>query len=146
MARDQKETILKTTVATILAVICLSAHAEDISPAIRSCSAYATPGEFVSLTAAPKSKPHMTDGVAYFKPRSGVTFNSDPVVAVYAYGHDVPYPAGVKHPGSDTYGYGVVVEGTIDFGRMQVKGSPAHVVTSPVSVPGHEFVEIGCND
>ncbi|MBN3833169.1 hypothetical protein [Burkholderia sp. Ac-20344] len=137
---------MKTTIAITLAFACLSAHAEDVSPAIRSCGSYATPGEFVSLTAAPKSKPHMTDGVAYFKPRPGVTFNSDPVVAVYAYGHDVPYPAGVKHPGSDTYGYGVVVEGTIDFGRMQVKGSRAHVVTSPVSVPGHEFVEIGCND
>lgn len=137
---------MKITVATMLAVACLSAHAEDISPAIRSCSSYATPGEFVSLTAAAKAKPHMTDGVAYFKPRAGVTFNSDPVVAVYAYGHDVPYPAGVKHPGADTYGYGVVVEGTIAFGKMQVTGSSAHVTTSPVSVPGHEFVEIGCND
>ncbi|CAN0621124.1 conserved exported protein of unknown function [Burkholderia multivorans] len=136
----------KILAAVALAAPFVSVHAEDLSPAILSCSAYASAGEFVSVAASPKSKPHMTDGVAYFKPRAGVTFNGDPIVSLYAYGHDVPYPRGVKHPGADTYGYGVVVEGTIEFGKMQVKGSSAHVTTSPVAVPGHEFVEIGCND
>ncbi|KVS38923.1 hypothetical protein WK35_28565 [Burkholderia vietnamiensis] len=88
----------------------------------------------------------MTDGIAYFKPRANITFNGNPVLSVYAYGHDVPYPRGVKAPDADTYGYGVVVEGTVAFGAMLVKGSAAHVTPSPVSMAGHEFIEIGCHD
>ncbi|MBN3815676.1 hypothetical protein G3N57_03265 [Paraburkholderia sp. Se-20369] len=120
--------------------------AGPLAPAIRSCRSYSSAGDFVTSAAAAKTKPRVTDGIAYFKPRANITFNGNPVLAIYAYVHDVPYPRVVNAPGTDAYGYGVVMEGTAAFGEMQVKGRAAHATPSPVSMAGHECMEIGCND
>ncbi|WP_133118120.1 hypothetical protein [Burkholderia ubonensis] len=127
---------MKTIAALALAAVCLSAHAEDLSPAILSCSSYTNAGDFVSSFSTKKPS-RVIGGVGYYTPRRRVTFSGQPVLALFAYGSGVDR----RGPG---YGYGVVLEGTPAYGSMLVKDSPAHSWTSNYGMSGHEFIEVGC--
>ncbi|WP_155631851.1 hypothetical protein [Burkholderia stagnalis] len=127
---------MKTIAALALAAAYLSAHAEDLSPSILSCSGYTDAADFVSSFSA-KKPGRVVNGVGYYTPRRRVTFGGQPVLALFAYG------AGVDQHGPG-YGYGVVLEGTPAYGAMLVKNSPAHAWPSNYGMSDHEFIEVGC--
>lgn len=125
--------------ALALTLIIPLARAEDLAPALRGCRSYSSAADFVASTASSK-KPHIVNGISYFKPRAGVVYNGMDILAVFAYGY------GLKGaPDDPAYGYGVVIEGTVGYASTLIKGTPQYVTTSSVSIPGHEFVEIGCS-
>lgn len=127
---------MKTIIALALVAACTSANAEDIAPTILSCQGFTDAGDFVSSLSS--KKPSRTvDGVGYYTLRRPVTFRGVTILALFAYG------AGID-PHREGYGYGVVLEGTPDYGRMLVKGSSAHSWPSTYSMSGHAFIEVGC--
>ncbi|WP_175021046.1 MULTISPECIES: hypothetical protein [Burkholderia] len=133
---------MKTAVAAMLAVMCLSAHAEDLSYPILSCNVFDGAISFVRAEAAANRRPLVSD-LAYYPPRRGITFNGLPVVAVFGFEHNstlFPRVPGTPPPRM----YGVTIEGTQATGNSLVQGSRAQSAPSGIRRRGHEFVDISC--
>lgn len=129
---------MKTAITALaLSAACLIAHAEDLAPSIRTCQGFSDAGDFVTSLSA-KKPTRITNGVRYYIPRRPVTYSGQAVLAIFAYGKGVD-----SRP--DAFGYGVVIEGTPDYGRMLVKDSPAHAWPSAYTMSDHEFIEVGCS-
>jgi hypothetical protein len=126
----------KITLLAALACFSAAAHSEDLYYSLASCQSFSSPVEYVQRLAVSMRPTRTSDGVAYFRPRAGLTFQGQNVVSLYAFGPGVL---------GTTPGYGVVIEGTEAYAHGII-GERSRLTVSPSLVKGtdYEFTEIGC--
>lgn len=126
----------KIALLAALAIASTAAHAEDVFDSLSSCRSFSSPVEYVQRLAVSMRPTRTQDGIAYFRPRAGLTFGGQDVVSLYAFGPGIL---------GRTPGYGVVIEGTEALAHSIVgEQSRLTVSPSPVKKTDYEFTEIGC--
>jgi hypothetical protein len=126
----------KAVLLVALAVSSVAAHSEDLYYSLASCQSFSSPVEYIQRLAVSMRPTRASDGVAYFRPRAGLTFRGIDVVSLYAFGPGIM---------GATPGYGVVIQGTEAYAHGIISPQ-SRLRISPSLVKGtdYEFTEIGC--